>query len=328
MSGFRNRLARGLTRIEGIVTRLFGRKREARAIEPYIGYATPEHLVLRGRVLAAGPGELREGRSRVGNARQMLRLFLTREVADVTVRSGEVTAQSDEEGYFTLLLPRGESTGWIDVLVEAGTARAVCPVMIADPRAAYVVVSDIDDTMMQTGAWSLWRNLRTSLTGTVGSRTVFGDARDLMQVLHRDGRNPVYFVSSSPWNFHGFLGAVFARNGLPRAPMFLRDYGLSDTQLVTGTHGNHKGSAIDRIAAAHPDLPLVLVGDLGQHDASIYADAVLRHPGRVAHVLLRQAGAIDEEDRLALERLRTLGVPVYAGRDFRPAVAIFGDGLA
>ena len=296
---------------------------EQLTIEPYHGYATPEHLVARGRVLAARRSEVTvQGESKLANARQMFRLFATHEVADVTVTAGEFSAVTDAEGYFTLLLPRRAQTGWVNVAVSVSGQNAICPVLVARQDARLMVVSDIDDTMIHTGAWSTWRNLWTSFTGSVASREVFRDAVELIQVLGQSDRNPVYFVSSSPWNFHRFLDTVFARAGLPKAPKFLRDYGFGEDQFITGRHGDHKGSAIDRLMAAHPGLPVVLIGDTGQHDAGIYADAAVRHPGRVMHVVLRAPGpGADQDDLLQVERLRTMAVPVTVGPDFREAIA-------
>lgn len=291
-------------------------------IEPYGGYATPDHLVVRGRVLAAREVETIDGKSRLANARQMFRLLATHEVADVTVTSGACSAVTDAEGYFTLLLPRGDQVGWIDVAVSIPGQTVLCPVLVARPDARWIVVSDIDDTVIHTGAWSTLRNLWTSFTGNVASRKVFDDSVALIRGLADNGRNPVYFVSSSPWNFHGFLDEVFRKAGLPDAPKFLRDYGFGEDQFITGRHGDHKGGAIDRIAAAHPDLPLVLIGDTGQQDAEIYADAAVRHPGRVARVILRVAGGRgDTAVRLQAERLHSLGIPVSMDTDFRAALA-------
>ena len=316
------RLMRAAALVEVAAERVFFRgDLDMLRIEPYAGYATPDHLVARGRVLAAREVETIDGKSRLANARQMFRLFATHEVADVTVTSGACSAVTDAEGYFTLLLPRGDQVGWIDVAVSIPGHTVLCPVLVARPDARWVVVSDIDDTVIHTGAWSTARNLWTSFTGSVASREVFDDAVALICGLADHGRNPVYFVSSSPWNFHGFLDEVFRTAGLPDAPKFLRDYGFGENQFITGRHGDHKGSAIDRIAAAHPDLPLVLIGDTGQHDAEIYADAAVRHPGRVARVILRAAGpGADTADRLQVERMRSLGIPVTLDTDFRSAL--------
>ena len=324
-------LARSLTRLEGLFEAVLGRLRPPRSappvIEVYLGYSTPEHWVARGRVLTrlVRP-EVRPGQRRLRNLLQMLSLFLTDEVADVAVKATAhgVSAETDEEGYFTLLVPRGSSHGWAEVAVLAEGARAVLPVQVTLPGARLAVVSDIDDTVIETGAWSLWRNLRTTFAGNMTSRHVFPDAVELLGRLSEGGRNPLFFVSSSPWNMHAFLEGIFARVGLVKAPLFLRDLGIGEVQLVSSTHGEHKGSVIDRLLAANPGLPFWLVGDTGQHDAEVYAEAAARHPGRIARVTLRRAGRAAPEEPVA--RLRTAGVPVDLLDDYGPLLTELAQG--
>lgn len=317
------RLARVAARVESVLERVFPRKHDPAVIDAYVGYATPETLVLRGRVLGPrGQVPAQPTNSRWRNFRQMVHLFRTNEMAGVEVRAGDAATRSDEEGYFTLEVPRGSQTGLIQVDVEMAGKRFTCPVNVPATEARIGVISDIDDTMIVTGAHSLLQNLWTSLTGNVETRKVFPDAVHLIETLCQDGRNPVFFVSSSPWNFHGFLMQVFNRAGLPKAPMFLRDYGISRTQFITGTHGDHKGESIDTILAAEPDLPFVLIGDTGQHDAQIYAVAAARHPGRIAHVVLRQArDGVDTGDAVAIARLKALAVPVTVSKDYAQAIS-------
>lgn len=314
-------LLRALARLEKIFDAVLGRARPPRTappvIEPYLGYSTPEHWVARGRVLSrlVRP-EARVGQGRARNLLQMLALFLTDEVAEVTVTAPGhgVSAVTDEEGYFTLLVPRGAAPGWAEVEAEAQGARARLPVQVTPPDARLAVVSDIDDTVIATGAWSLWRNLWTTFTGNATTRRVFPDAVRLLGRLSAGGRNPVFLVSSSPWNLHGFLEGLLARAGLVRAPLFLRDLGISEVQLLSGSHGEHKGGVIDRLMAANPALPFWLLGDTGQHDAEVYAAAAERHPGRVMRVTLRRAGRDALEAPVA--RLLALGIPVDLVEDY------------
>ena len=66
--------------LERLLDRLPRKRRAARVIDPYIGYANPQGIVLRGRVLSkltnATP---RAGQGRFKNFRQILRLFITHE---------------------------------------------------------------------------------------------------------------------------------------------------------------------------------------------------------------------------------------------------------
>ncbi|WP_176559339.1 phosphatase domain-containing protein [Rubellimicrobium roseum] len=291
-------------------------------IEVYLGYATPDHWIARGRVLSRlKRPQARHGQGPWRNLLQMLSLFLTDEVAEVTVTAPAhgVSAITDEEGYFNLLIPQSDARGWAEVAVEAEGAHARLPVQIPNPRARMAVVSDIDDTVIATGAWNLPRNLWTTLTGNIQSRHVFPDAVELLARLSEAGRNPVFFVSSSPWNLHAFLEGLFARAGLVRAPLFLRDLGIGELQEGPTSHGEHKGGVIDRLMAANPGLPFWLVGDTGQHDAAIYAAVAARHPGRVRRVTLRRAGRAAEAGAVA--ELRAQGIPVDLLDDYGPLLS-------
>ncbi len=314
-------LGRLVLPVERLIDRLFAGRREGKAIDPYIGYSTPDGLILRGRVLSKlERSSPQENQRKWTNFRQMLQLFITREVAQVEVTSGEVRGRSDEEGYFTLKLERPTESGWQELPVRlAGVAEAVsCKALVVRVDAQFLVISDIDDTVLQTGAYVLWRNLWTSLTGNSLTRTVFPDAIDLMQRLSDEGRNPIFYVSSSPWNFHHFLEQVFARTGLVLGPLFLRDLGVSESQFITGTHGDHKGGSIDTILAAVPDIPVILMGDTGQHDAQVYRDAIARHPDRIKAVVLREPGPGPKpEAKAAMEQIKASGTPLLHAPSFK-----------
>ena len=149
-----------------------------------------------------------------------------------------------------------------------------------------------------------------------------------MTALAEGDRNPVFYVSSSPWNLHDFLDTIFARAGLPMGPMFLRDLGISETQFISGTHGDHKGAAIDAILNANPGLSFVLIGDTGQHDAEVYRDAARRRPGRIRAVALRQPGKRpDRASRAAMAEIEADGIPLFAAPTFAGAAERIGTGL-
>lgn len=313
---FQSRLAGLLYPLERRFDRLAQRRRQKRdqVIAPYYGYETPNGVVLRGRIL----NHLRnstpaDGQSTFRNMREMASLFLTSEVAQVRVSTldGKAEGLSDEEGYFSLLLvddaDRAEHVCvWLPD-TPAGPVASL-PVYRCNSAARYGVISDIDDTLLETGAYSLARNLWTTLTGNALTRKMFPDAVQLMSQLH-DGVNPVFYVSSSAWNLYDFLQEVFRRHGMVPGPMFLRDLGLTETHLIKGSHGSHKGNAIDTILAANPDLPFLLMGDTGQHDAQVYLDAIGRHPGRIERVILRQpGGGPNDETIAAMQSIRAAGI--------------------
>jgi phosphatidate phosphatase APP1 len=288
----------------------------APVLDPYAGYAEGEALLLRGRALTRlRRFEAEPGQSRWANLRQMAALFLTDEVAGLRIEAdGGSAAVTDEEGYFTLRAPLGHApTGWTRVPLRiAGRPETVvsAPAFIPRPNPPFLAISDIDDTVLRTGAWSLARNLWTSLTGNAHTREVFEDATALLTACARTGA-PVFYVSSSPWNLHAFLNDVLTRAGAPRGPMFLTDYGLSETGFIKQSHAAHKRAAIERLLDAHPGAPALLLGDTGQRDAAIYAEVARRRPGRVRAVALREAGGPLSATDLAA--LRAAGAQAVSG---------------
>lgn len=311
-----------LAKIAHCVETFIDRFRPARStddliIDPYVGYGSPQGVVVRGRVLrrrqsrdsSAKPGLLR-------NIRVMASLFLSQEVGGVDVDVNGVEARSDEEGYFTACVPVTDpAVTQLTLKLPDQGYTCLASVVIPDKQADIGIISDIDDTIMQTGAFSLVRNIWTTLTGSIESRKIFPDTVALIR-MRQAGKNPVFYVSSSPWNLHGFLLAVFQRNDVPFGPKFLRDFGISETQFITNTHGSHKGDAIDTIIAANPGLGFVLIGDTGQHDGQVYLDAIRRHKAVIVEVCLRGAGPLDDLDADLAAQIRETGVVFHTGPSF------------
>ena len=200
-------LARYAARTETLLDALRGERLHSGPVhvEAYLGYATPDALVARGRVLSR-PAHRAKADTPLEGLAESFRRFLTDEIAGVRVDAHGVSAVTDEEGHFELRLPRdacegedGPEEGWCSVraVLPDHQTRTALPVRVPDSTAEFGIISDIDDTLIETGAWSLLRNLKTSLTGTVASRVVHADAVALLAKLGNSGRNPVFYRSES-----------------------------------------------------------------------------------------------------------------------------------
>lgn len=295
-------------------------------IDCYGGYTTPNGYVLRGRVLTkARPLSGSSAQSRWRNLRDFLSLFRTNELGDIAIvaRDHAVQTLTDEEGFFHLEVPDKSAIAPTKIALRAAAAREVhyAPVF-ASTEASFGVISDIDDTLLHTGAFYLLRNLWTSATRNVHEREIFEDAAALLQSFTKAGAC-FFYVSSSPWNLHDYPQAIFTRAEVPLGPFFLRDLGISRTQFITGTHGDHKTNAIETILAAEPQLVFTLVGDTGQHDPHIYAEIVSRHPGRISRVVLRRPTDTDLADAIETDiaKMKDAGVTVMIDFDYRTVVA-------
>ena len=279
------------------------RRRRHVEVQAFRGYGTPTRLRLRGRVLrSSGLVRSRLGDSVVDNLRNTFRRFESDEVPGALVAAraavgGEVRARADQEGYFEVVLdlprPLAEPRVWEPIELEllepagpAGPAHATGQVLVPrDPQ--YAVISDLDDTVLHSNATSLWQMARLTLLHNAHTRLPYEGVAGFYQALQRgrDGEayNPVFYVSNSPWNLYDLLEDFLDVHGVPRGPLLLRDW--SPRTIRAGEA--HKLAAIQGLLDTYPGLPVVLVGDCGERDPEIYRQVVLRHPGRVLAVYVR-----------------------------------------
>jgi phosphatidate phosphatase APP1 len=266
-------------------------------IEPYVGHGGPQGVVLRGRVLDDPPRPPAvQGEGVVAAVRRTLRDFLTDELPGVplrlTVAGTTVETATDADGYFLTRLrpdPARLTRPWTRGVVELGGAyrgltgahTASLEVRVPGREARFGVLSDVDDTILQTGVQRAGQMLRRTFTGSALTRTPFPGAPRLYRDLEA-GVNPVFYVSSSPWNLHAFLQAFLRHRGFPVGPVLLRDL------LGTPAGREEKADRIREVLDVHPDLPFVLIGDSGERDPEIYADIVRTYPGRILAVYIRE----------------------------------------
>lgn len=310
-------------------------------IVPFVGHGTPERVRIRGRVILgppaaaaqglvgpdAPPGGAAERRSRWAVLRASLSRFLTVEVpgAVVTIRTGvTTTAYTDREGYLDAPVDRpGLGPGWHEVELALAQAPPVsAPLLVVDPRARLAVVSDVDDTIIETGLTRGLEFLRATLLTDVGERTPLPGAsalyRALVEVPHGPGR-PIFYVSTSPWNLHEKLLEFIALRGFPPGPLLLTDWGPGHGNLFRIGAREHKLGLIRGLLVEHPHLDLVLIGDTGQLDPEIYAAVAHESPGRIRAVYVRctvpaDPRRADEVDALAA-RVAGAGVSMLAVED-------------
>lgn len=277
-------------------------------VATYRGYGRRERVYLRGRVLKDRRIIARNVNSRWRALINNYKRFSSREVegASLRLRIGEngLALVTDKEGYFqfdgTLPVPLPASEEpWRQARIEVTATplrevdvQAAGSLLVPPPRAEFGIISDIDDTVLQTDVTSLLklRVLYHTLMKSAALRQSFSQAAAFFQALHRGKQgvpgNPVFYVSNSPWNLYDLLEEFLSLNGLPDGPIMLRDFGIPYQQHPQDYKG-HKHSSIVRILKTYPELPFILIGDSGEKDAYIYWAVAQEFPGRIAATYIR-----------------------------------------
>jgi phosphatidate phosphatase APP1 len=266
----------------------------------YRGYSAGNQALLLGRVLENEALALPDpAHSKLHNFMAMLKRIESDPLPHARVRvrlSGrEQELVADDEGFLRAWLDAGECReGWGAVQLELVRSQhepsvsGIAPFLVPPAAAEYGVISDIDDTVVQSNVTNFIRAARITLLENARTRLPFpgvaGFYRSLAGGTTGTAGNPIFYVSSSPWNFYDLIADFLELQQIPAGPLLLRDWDLSFSLLRNATH---KSQCIAEILSTYPSLPFVLVGDSGQEDPEIYADIVASAGSRILAVYIR-----------------------------------------
>jgi phosphatidate phosphatase APP1 len=246
-----------------------------------------------------------------------------------TAAAGTAAAgRADRQGYVDVpVVVDGLAPGWHRVGVTATwrgrSAEAELPVLVVDPATTLAVVSDLDDTVIDSGITRGLEVLRLTLFTEVTKRTPLPGAAELYRALtaprDRGGQVPVFYLSTSPWNLYELLTRFLVLRGFPAGPLLLTDWGPSRTNLFRVPTQEHKLTLIRTLLSDHPALRVVLLGDTGQLDPEIYATVAQEAPDRVRAIYVRRTAGMSARRAVELHglarRVAARGVPMLVVED-------------
>ena len=312
MPDWKTKLQRAFERMEGASDEFRLKRRQKRNFEnplkivPFFGYGTSAKIRVRGRVVEdEGVISSSETDSVWRNIANMYRRFETDEIPFAKVRAvfqnAEIETTADDEGYFTAEFSNPETLPgklWQEVgfeLLEPVSINDQKPtatgqILTSQESAKFGVISDIDDTVMATNVINRVKMLLTTITANEHTRIPFEGVAAFYRALQKGvsgvENNPIFYVSSSPWNLYGLLLEFFRKHEIPFGPLFLKDFG-SHTIFKGGDHHSHKLENITHILETFAHLPFVLIGDSGEQDPEIYRQVIEKFPNKIRAVYIR-----------------------------------------
>ena len=229
----------------------FGLKRRLGLLDPfeilpYRGHGTTRELFLRGRVLEEA-GITRAGRDDAvwKNILNMVRRFASDEVAGARVMASfeglQVETTADAEGFFEvrfqLAEPLDGPDGWYQVGLEllstvAGWRKVRSKGHVLVPHGArFGVISDLDDTVVRSSATNVLKMAWIVVRNNAHTRLPFEGVAAFYRALQvgpdSKSSNPVFYVSSSPWNIYDMLVDFLNVHGVPLDRCFSRTGALA-----------------------------------------------------------------------------------------------------
>jgi phosphatidate phosphatase APP1 len=186
-----------------------------------------------------------------------------------------------------------EKSGWDDIpleLAEPGHRAAIAraPFLVPHSSATYGVISDMDDTVLQSEVTNFIRAARMVLLENAHTRLPFAGVAAFYRALEQgpsgNAGNPIFYVSSSPWNLYDVIVDFLQAQAIPIGPILLRDWDLGPSLL---RNKDHKSHLINEILVTFSSMRFILIGDTSQEDPEIYTEIVAAHPGRILAVYIR-----------------------------------------
>lgn len=286
------------------------RRRQKRALKrhktagviPYTGYGSTEWVRVLGRVLYLRPDpELQHSDAsdarpdsaqveRVRGWRSFTSLHVPHQPVHVSIDGTHVTEiATDRGGVIDSIIPVSLTPGWHTLTLQTENSEAVnAPVIVADPAARFGIISDVDDTIVNTAvprpllaAWNSFVVDENARTSTPGMPVLYD------HLVREHPGSPVIYLSTGAWNVAPTLGRFLERNLYPAGPLLLTDWGpTTDRWFRSGKE--HKLRELKRLAKEFPEVKWLLIGDDGQHDEQLYHEFTTEHPDNVTAVAIRQ----------------------------------------
>ena len=282
------------------------------AVVIYDGIGTTARARLWGRALEdKGLDRPRRKERWYRRVKRSVRLFESDEIPhaliELTVLGKRHRVKADKEGLFSLELrdlkragkhpvsaqlvgwraAQRTVAGWLHVFPTAATVRAAGGRPVA-------VISDIDDTVLDSQVTSKRKLVWRVLTSNATRLQTFKGAPGLYQRLSRRGY-PIVFVSGSPMNLYPRLQTFLQLRRFPRAPLRLKNVGLSAGSDSLFEQKRYKLRQIEALCRLLPGYRLILIGDSGEKDPEIYRELVRRKGKAVLATLIHRV--TDESPR-------------------------------
>jgi len=291
-------------------------------IVPYTAYGNREKILITGAVIEdKGLAEPEEGQPLWKNILTMVKRYTGDEISGAQVKieymGREELVRTNEIGLFHTILPAGVPASYKDswqpvrfTLMDDQNGEqepvvAESEVQIANLDSDYMVISDIDDTILISHSTRLLKKLRLMLFKNAMTRSPFEGVAAFYRALHEageKGNRSIFYVSSSEWNLYDLLVNFLEYKGIPRGTLLLSDAKLKLFRLIrSGKQHQHKYNQIRSLFELYYDQSFILIGDSGQRDPEIYLKIAEMYPSRVKAIYIRRIG--NKKNNMRLERL-------------------------
>lgn len=287
-------------------------------VEPLYAFGNERKLMVQGRVVESYKQSVPlEGKTYLQNTLATLRRYAGNSISgamvEVNFKNEKQVLESDSEGIINCIF-QVHSDDTIDgesivfrLLPEEHIIperkKVVYPVTRFSTNHPIGIISDIDDTILISHATQVGRKFWLSISKNAYTRRPFPGVSNFYKALTNNGKNPVFYVSSSDWNLFELIRDFMEFRNIPSGPLLLKDLHVNLKNIFKSGGGSHqhKLEKVEMLMELYPNMKFILIGDSGQHDPEIYAQVMADFPGRVKAVYIREVKELKDQRRKLLK---------------------------
>jgi phosphatidate phosphatase APP1 len=265
-------------------------------IDVFSGWAGPRGGRLYARVHKGQPiAKPKPHESRYARLKETLEALEVNQLehAKVSVAglNGVTTAEADDHGFLEIQVPGGLPPGYVNVTLCIATPGwggepASISLQVFEDKVELGVISDIDDTLTDTGVTEKERLIENTLLHSEWEMKTFPSAPQAVTFLAGKADNglplrALFYLSGSPWALHSRIADFFDRAGFPHSAMILRRYSQEPLDPYQFKHPH-----LQDIFGAFPNHKWILLGDSGEKDPEIYAQMRTERGDRIENIYI------------------------------------------
>jgi len=198
----------------------------------------------------------------------------------------------DREGKFSFLSTNFDSTSMVFKSAEGEGLTAVqsYPASFDLEKAPYVVISDIDDTILVSKSEKFFSKIWLMLFRQTSKRSFVEESEKAYRHLSSRGI-PFAYVSASEQNLFATITNFLIFHELPLGPIFLRPFTHWRSLLKAKARENYKVNRMSHLISHFPETRFALFGDDSQQDPLAFKNILDLYPEQIDSIFIRKTGS-------------------------------------
>lgn len=214
-------------------------------------------------------------------------LNITVSSKDTVERLFAAKLYSDNFGMFeiSLMTPYEPSYIVVESALNPNIIQTISTTII--PEHGVSVITDIDDTIRETGVLGDKRDVFKNIFSKPYSECEIPGVCDWLGELHKDYNCSIHYVSNSPWQIYNIVDGFLNYFQFPVTSVHLRQYSGNLISSFTQPSAERKRPSMVNLMNDFPNRKFILIGDSGEQDLEAYLSLLPTFENQIKAIYIR-----------------------------------------